>query len=48
MPFTSGAIGKLASWQPCEHALALTQSQYLVKSEEAQFSKVHANSQVSV
>lgn len=48
MPFTSGAIGKLASWQPCEHALALTQSQNPVKSEEAQFSKVRANSQVFI
>jgi len=48
MPFTSGAIVKLASWQSWEHTLALTQSQYLVKSEEAQFSKVRADSQVFV
>lgn len=47
MPFTSGAIGKLASWQPCEHAPAHTQSENLVESEEARFIKAYANSQVS-
>lgn len=46
MSFTSGVIGKLASWQPHEHAFAFTQSQNLVKSEDDPFSKVHANSQV--
>lgn len=40
VPFTSGAIGKLASWQPHERALALTQSQNLLKSEEAKHIRI--------